>query len=82
LAPVLVEASAPAEPVDLAAGSDLAFEDRGEHELKGVPGGWQLFAVTDGRTRDVLESAGRRRPDEELASTAIRDIPGEVADPA
>jgi len=30
----------------------------------------------------VLESAGRRRPDEELASTAIRDIPGEVADPA
>jgi class 3 adenylate cyclase len=33
--------------VDLVAGSDLAFEDRGEHELKGVPGGWQLFAVTD-----------------------------------
>jgi class 3 adenylate cyclase len=33
--------------VDLVVGSDLAFEDRGEHELKGVPGGWRLFAVTD-----------------------------------
>ena len=30
---------------DLLAGTDLAFEDRGEHELKGVPGGWRLFAV-------------------------------------
>jgi pimeloyl-ACP methyl ester carboxylesterase/class 3 adenylate cyclase len=30
---------------DLVAGSGLAFEDRGTHVLKGVPGGWQLFAV-------------------------------------
>lgn len=28
---------------DLVAGSGLEFEDRGEHELKGVPGEWQLF---------------------------------------
>ena len=27
--------------VDLTAGSDLRFEPRGEHELKGVPGTWQ-----------------------------------------
>jgi len=33
--------------VDLVAGSGLVFEDHGEHELKGVPGGWRLFAVTD-----------------------------------
>lgn len=33
--------------VDLVAGSDLTFEDCGEHELKGVPGDWRLFAVTD-----------------------------------
>jgi class 3 adenylate cyclase len=26
--------------------SDLAFEDAGEHELKGVPGRWRLFRVT------------------------------------
>jgi len=31
---------------DLVAGSGLAFEQRGEHELKGVPGRWQLYAVT------------------------------------
>jgi class 3 adenylate cyclase len=29
--------------VDLVAGSGIEFEDRGEHELKGVPGTWQLF---------------------------------------
>jgi class 3 adenylate cyclase len=30
---------------DLVAGSGLRFEDRGEHELRGVPGSWRLFAV-------------------------------------
>jgi class 3 adenylate cyclase len=30
---------------DLVIGSGLEFEDRGAHELKGVPGVWQLFAV-------------------------------------
>jgi class 3 adenylate cyclase len=30
---------------DLVAGSGIEFEDRGEHELKGVPGNWRLFAV-------------------------------------
>jgi hypothetical protein len=27
------------------AGSGTAFDDRGEHELKGIPAPWQLFAV-------------------------------------
>ena len=31
---------------DLVIGSGLEFEDRGTHELKGVPGEWRLFAVT------------------------------------
>jgi hypothetical protein len=31
---------------DLVIGSGLEFEDRGVHELKGVPGEWHLFAVT------------------------------------
>jgi class 3 adenylate cyclase len=31
--------------VDLVAGSDLQFEDRGDHELKGVPGEWRLYAA-------------------------------------
>jgi len=32
---------------DLVAGSGFNFEARGEHELKGVPGAWRLFAVVD-----------------------------------
>ena len=40
--------------VDLVAGSQLAFEDRGAHELKGVPGSWQLYAA-------ALEPAGALR---------------------
>jgi len=30
---------------DLVVGSGIAFEDRGEQELKGVPGPWRLWAV-------------------------------------
>ena len=30
---------------DLVAGSGLMFEDRGEHELKGVPDRWHLYRV-------------------------------------
>jgi class 3 adenylate cyclase len=32
---------------DLVAGSGLVFEDRGEHELRGIPDKWRLFAVTN-----------------------------------
>jgi class 3 adenylate cyclase len=31
--------------VDLVAGSGIEFDDRGEHQLKGVPGTWQLLAA-------------------------------------
>jgi class 3 adenylate cyclase len=31
---------------DLVAGSGIGFADRGHHELKGVPGSWQLLAAT------------------------------------
>ncbi len=31
---------------DLVAGSGIAFEERGEHELKGVPERWVLYAAT------------------------------------
>jgi class 3 adenylate cyclase len=33
---------------DLTVGSDIAFEERGSRELKGVPGEWELFAVSGG----------------------------------
>jgi class 3 adenylate cyclase len=38
---LLVSAAVPM----LVAGSGFEFEDRGEHELKGVSGTWQLYAV-------------------------------------
>ena len=31
---------------DLVAGSGLAFEDAGEHQLKGVPDTWHLHRVS------------------------------------
>jgi class 3 adenylate cyclase len=30
---------------DLVAGSGIELDDRGQHELRGIPGDWQLFAV-------------------------------------
>jgi class 3 adenylate cyclase len=32
---------------DLVAGSGIEFDDRGVHELKGVPDAWRILAVTD-----------------------------------
>jgi class 3 adenylate cyclase len=32
---------------DLVAGSGIQFADRGVHALKGVPGEWRLYAVSD-----------------------------------
>ena len=32
---------------ELVVGSQLRFEDRGRHQLKGVPGEWQLYAAVD-----------------------------------
>jgi class 3 adenylate cyclase len=32
---------------DLVAGSGIEFEDRGVHALKGVPGEWRLYAVSN-----------------------------------
>jgi class 3 adenylate cyclase len=32
---------------DLVAGSGISFDDRGEHDLKGIPGAWRLYSVVD-----------------------------------
>jgi class 3 adenylate cyclase len=32
---------------DLVVGSGIDFEDRGDHQLKGLPGVWRLFAALD-----------------------------------
>jgi class 3 adenylate cyclase len=36
---------------DVVSGSELEFEDRGSHELRGLPGRWALYAVRDGLGR-------------------------------
>jgi class 3 adenylate cyclase len=49
---------------DLVAGSGLAFEDRGEHELKGLPDAWRPYAVvTDaGSLPGSVPTVGRVLP--------------------
>jgi len=42
---------------DLVVGSALGFEDRGVHQLRGVPGEWRLYALRSG-SRPSAESAG------------------------
>jgi class 3 adenylate cyclase/tetratricopeptide (TPR) repeat protein len=42
---------------DLVAGSGIQFDERGAHELKGVPGTWQLHAVRRGSGRDAPSPA-------------------------
>jgi class 3 adenylate cyclase len=34
---------------DLVSGSGIEFVDKGEHELKGIPTPWRLFAVAGSR---------------------------------
>jgi class 3 adenylate cyclase/TolB-like protein/Flp pilus assembly protein TadD len=45
---------------DFVAGSGWTFEDRGAHELKGVPGEWRLFA-TSGEPPELPEAGGWER---------------------
>jgi class 3 adenylate cyclase len=72
---------------DLVVGSGLAFEDRGSHRLKGVPGEWGLLAVApegssageDERQLARIETAGPRsaqRPTDRIAAAMARRAPG------
>lgn len=45
---------------DLVAGSGVEFSDRGVHDLKGVPGGWRLFAVEGTRPEGRREGWPRQ----------------------
>lgn len=45
---------------DLAAGSGLRFEDRGKHQLKGVPGEWQVSAAIPATPAEAAEAATDR----------------------
>jgi class 3 adenylate cyclase/pimeloyl-ACP methyl ester carboxylesterase len=60
---------------DLVVGSGLEFVPRGIHELKGVPGSWELFALADGSAPTVSVTPERppvRTSDRIILATARR----------
>jgi class 3 adenylate cyclase/streptogramin lyase len=56
---------------DLVAGSGHEFEDRGEHELKGVPGRWHVHALVLPRLDESI-AVGAAEEDEERQAAAAR----------
>ena len=60
-------------------GSGLYFEERGSHQLKGVPGRWRLMAVTGEGTPPPMQVQAMplRRGDRTLERVA-RSFPGAV----
>jgi class 3 adenylate cyclase/alpha-beta hydrolase superfamily lysophospholipase len=64
---------------ELVMGSGLCFEERGSHELKGVPGRWRLLAVADERRPEPLpHSALERQAGGRVAARLARSFPGAV----
>jgi len=62
---------------ELVVGSDMQFTDRGEHELKGVPGSWHLYALGEERAPRVeLDgAAGYMRRSDRIAVSLARRMP-------
>ena len=70
---------------DLVVGSGLAFEPRGTHELKGVPGEWSLLAVADGDSAKgggeqiaIASARSAQRPQDRVAAAVARRAPGAI----
>lgn len=64
---------------ELVIGSGLCFEERGSHELKGVPGRWRLLAVTEeGRPAPMQAPAATLRPSDRVLGRMARSFPGAV----
>jgi YVTN family beta-propeller protein len=59
---------------DLIAGSGLSFQDRGTHDLKGVPGDWRLFALEQEALPPREEAVLEEAPSEEEARPRRRRI--------
>jgi class 3 adenylate cyclase len=61
---------------DLVGGAGINFAARGTHQLKGVPGDWELLAVTDSTTvPSAPAEPPRPRLGDRLVVTAARRIP-------
>ena len=62
---------------DLVAGSGLTFDSRGERELKGVSGAWELFAVTHAgeQPEDLPQEESMQTSMDKMALTTARRAP-------
>lgn len=61
---------------DLVLGIDVTFEDRGTHELKGVPGTWQVFSVVEVGGVRRATPLERAVADERLAGVVAQERAG------
>jgi class 3 adenylate cyclase len=63
---------------DLVVGSQLRFSERGEHELKGVPGRWRVYGVGEQRapaSEPLDAAADHMRPRDRIAVSLARRAP-------
>jgi hypothetical protein len=60
---------------DLAAGSGLNFASRGIHQLKGVPGDWELLAAAGTTAPSMPAQPPKPRLSDRLIVTAARRMP-------
>ena len=65
---------------DLVVGSGLSFASRGEHELKGVPGSWELFAMTNAgeKPEDLPQEESMQTPMDKVVLHTARAAPSFV----
>ena len=65
---------------DLVAGSGLTFASRGEHQLKGVSGTWELFAVTHAgeQPEDLPQEESMQTPMDKMVLQTARTAPAFV----
>jgi hypothetical protein len=61
---------------DLVMGSGITLADRGEHELKGVPGTWRLFAAQAGDEPAGTPEAKDLRVSDRAVGGLARRAPG------
>lgn len=63
---------------DLVVGSGLGFVSRGEFELKGIPGNWELFSLVDARAPAVPVAPEHPtvRASDRIVLTAAKRAPG------
>jgi class 3 adenylate cyclase len=62
---------------ELVMGSGLCFEERGDHELKGVPGRWRLLAVTGEEDPTPTQAVAMpSRPGDRVLERVARSFPG------